>query len=444
MNKLLVISQHFPPEIGAASNRMEQLTLRLAQRGWTLYVVTAQPSYPEPALYQDVSDEGERDRLRQMGIHLFRTPSVARLLSGKAARAANQLLFLAFALLISLWICLRHRVGICLTTSPPFPVNLVGWFLATFFRVKWVMEVRDLWPDSLLAVTRIQASHPLFKLLKRLERLFYRTARQVVVVTQAFKEQLVQSGVPEHKLAVITNGIPDWVWPYLREKEGRKEESSPSHLHQDPLDEAEMIRVVYIGNLGLAQGLEQILKVAQFFDRQNVPKERDNGDQQPPGTGSIHFYFVGEGLAKPHLMEQAKKEGLTNVHFIPGQTDKQTLAAWYQKAHVGVVCLKPDPLFNTVIPSKVFEYGAWGLPILFIGSGEGAEVVQKYGLGLRVDYDTIAIIEGLLTLFRQFRERNRSQVEQFRRDFSWDVLIEDYISLLSRQLSAKGIKIRER
>ena len=86
----------------------------------------------------------------------------------------------------------------------------------------------------------------------------------------------------------------------------------------------------------------------------------------------------------------------------------------------------------------------WGLPILFIGSGEGAEVVQKYGLGLRVDYDTIAIIEGLLTLFRQFGERNRSQVEQFRRDFSWDVLIEDYISLLSRQLSAKGIKIRER
>jgi len=456
MNRLLIISQHFPPEIGAASNRMEQLTSRLARRGYTLYVVTAKPSYPEPALYRNVSFKAEQERLRQTGIHLYRTPSVSRLFSGKASRAANQLLFLVSALFLSLFICLKHSVRICLTTSPPFPVNLIGWFLARVLKVRWVMEVRDLWPDSLAAVAGWKESSFLFGLLKRLEHQFYRTAHRVVVVTDRFRDKLIQAGVPAKRIAVITNGIPDWVERYRQEREPSVEQEKPERHTPGQPDggprgvqegrgkgngQPQEFRAVYIGNLGMAQGLEQILQVARQMK------------EEQEGQGPVQFYFVGEGLAKTELARLAKEWGLSNVHFIPGQTDKKELAKWYREADVGLVSLKPDPLFTTVIPSKVFEYAAWGLPILFIGAGEGAEVVEKYGLGRSVDYDTIAIKEGLLALLKEKRApdprdaEHQKHVEQFRNRFSWDTLINDYIDLLSGSLydaAQDDIPIRER
>src|SRR5690606_12166744 len=104
----------------------------------------------------------------------------------------------------------------------------------------------------------------------------------------------------------------------------------------------------YIGNLGYAQGLEKILEAARLLT----------------GEG-IHFYFVGEGLAKEKLQKLAREWKLDNVTFIPGVTDKGRLLQWYLTADVGLVSLKPSPLFETVIPSKLFEYGALGVPILY-------------------------------------------------------------------------------
>ncbi|GGK29022.1 glycosyltransferase WbuB [Caldalkalibacillus thermarum] len=400
-NKLLLVSQHFPPEIGAASNRMKHLVSRLKGHGYELFVVTASPSYPEPDLYRGVElDDADGE------IRVFRSPVITRGLKGKTARIVNQLLFLFYALLMAPFICLRYSVRVCLTTSPPFPVNLVGLILALVLRVKWVMDVRDLWPDSLLAVTGMSDKSVIYRLLKKLELLFYRVSRAIVVVTRRSKEMLVRQGVPPDKIQVITNGIPDWTLGYR----GAGQSAG--------LAAGEPFRVVYIGNLGYAQQLEIVLEAARML--QNDP--------------DIRFYFVGEGLAKPDLMRYVRDHQLAHVHFIPAQTDKQQLLKWYRQADLGIVSLKQSPLFATVIPSKVFEYGALGIPILYIGQGEGAELVEKYGLGKRVDYDTIAIKRAILDRARHKDHENRQQEDRLHRfiqDFSWDALIHKYLKILS-------------
>lgn len=408
MNKVLIISQHFPPEMGAAANRLKQLTEGLAEKGFKLYVVTSRPSYPEPAVYEQMDWQAHHDEMRSRGIQIYACPAVTRLLRGKAGRAANQLLFLFLAWWLSLYILLRHRVKLCLTTSPPFPVNLIGFTLSLLLGVRWVMEVRDLWPDSLLALTDMKESSLLFKVLKGLEHRFYHRAETVVVVTRRFKAILQSRGIGGEKIDVITNGIPGWI--------GEEERSRG----ESPLYEGErsFFKVVYIGNLGYAQGLEKILEAARLLT----------------GEG-IHFYFVGEGLAKEKLQKLAREWKLDNVTFIPGVTDKGRLLQWYLTADVGLVSLKPSPLFETVIPSKLFEYGALGVPILYIGRGEGAEIVEKYGLGFRTASDAQAIKAALEKLHQEKFRPDEKLVNQFREDYSWRRLIDQYATLLAHQFS---------
>ena len=416
MNNVLIVSQHFPPEIGAAANRMKQLTEGLAKRGFKLYVVTSRPSYPEPAVYAGMDWQAQHDRLRSQGIQVYACPAITRLFRGRVGRAANQLLFLIVAWWLSLFVILRHRVGICLTTSPPFPVNLIGFTLSLLFRMRWVMEVRDLWPDSLLALTDLKETSFLFRGLKWLEHRFYRRAATVVVVTRRFQETLQSKGIRKEKIKVITNGIPDWL------AETKASLSSPvtpapdgdGKVRTDGGQKAPF-KAIYIGNLGYAQGLEKILEAARLL--RDVP---------------IEFYFVGEGLAKEQLQRLAAEWKLDNVTFIPAQTDKGRLREWYLAGDVGIVSLKPSPLFETVIPSKLFEYGALGIPILYIGRGEGAEIVERYGLGFRTDYDAQAIKEGLENLLEGKFQPDEKLVEQFKEDYSWRRLIEEYCTILSQ------------
>ncbi len=399
MKNILMVSQHYPPEIGAASNRSAHIVSHLLKNGYHIDLITSKPNYPNPVIYQSLAyEEMEHERL-----NIYRCP----VLPGSfplLSRLLNQLFFLFFALWTALLICLRQSINKCVTTSPPFAVNVIGMFVSKVLRIPWVMEVRDLWPDSMIAVGAIRESHPLYKLFKRLEHAFYRCSRHIVVVTYHTRELLIQQGIPPNKMTVITNGVPDWI-------------TSVDQADQQP---KQTMKVMYIGNLGLSQNLGIVLDAAN----------RLKAHEQ------IEFYFIGEGLDKEQLIRKARQLQLSNVHFIDGVTDKRQLAQWYLQADLGIVSLKKAQLFKSVIPSKVFEYAGLNVPIMLIGDGEVAEMIERYELGFSVDVDISKVSEAILGFYQRWKETDQNHVtnphrDRFKHDFSWEHLIQKYIQVLN-------------
>jgi glycosyltransferase involved in cell wall biosynthesis len=397
MNKILIISQHFPPEIGAASNRLNQMVQQFKQNKLDVYVITMKPNYPNPRLYtKHMMEEVDSN----INIHLYRSPIIRGNFSDKFLRLMNQILFILYAILVSTIITLKHSIKICITTSPPFLVNFVGLYCKLILRRKWILEVRDLWPDSLVAVNAVKKTSKLFKILKKWEMLFYKKSNQIVVVTNRTRTILISQGIDENKIHVITNGIPQWI---LKGSTGSNNQN-------------DTFNVCYIGNLGLSQNLGILIDVANELKQDS----------------KIKFYIIGEGLAKEALVSKTKQKHLNNVIFVPGITDKNELLKWYYQANLGIVSLNKTPLFENVIPSKIFEYAASGTYMLFLGKGEAAEIIEEYELGISIDPE----VKKVANIIQKFADQtnnlytNSDKKTVFLNKYSWENLIKKYIEII--------------
>ncbi len=394
-NRVLIVSQHFPPEIGAASNRMEHLTRHLDAQGFELFVVTSQPRYPNPKLYKR-----EPFYETYKNTRIYRVPSLGGY--GTLGRILQMLSFLIFAAAITLFITFKYKIKICITTSPPFTINSIGWLCKIVLSRKWIMEVRDLWPDSMAAVGAISKNNWIYKCLRITEKHFYRVASKIIVVTPNTKEILSQQGINAERIEVITNGIPDWVYYETCGEEKLRNSSS--------------YRVIYVGNLGKSQDLMQLLKAAKMLQHLE-----------------IEFIIIGDGLEREKLTSYCSKEQLSNIKILPAILDKMKILNWYHSSDLGVVSLKDSELFRNVIPSKLFEYAGAGLPILYIGDGEGADLIRKYGMGRRVDFDPDEIASAILRFYNDNnKEKNLKVVGRaFRDEYSWYRLSKRYGDILS-------------
>jgi len=393
--KIIIVSQHFPPEIGAASNRIEHLTRHFTKLGHDVFIVTSQPVYPNRNLY-----ERQASRVKEKGYSLYRVPSI-NLGNGVLARLGQWILFLLMASFLTLFLAYRYRIKNCITTSPPFSVNFIGWlFRFTGWKRKWIMEVRDLWPDSITAVGMLNNRHLLIRLLRMLESHFYRVASMIVVVTPHTKRILEERRIPNNKISVITNGIPDWV------------NEMKSCKSKRPFPETEFL-ILYAGNLGKSQNLTLLLDVAELMPQ-------------------FKFIIIGDGLEKNMLIDYAEKKHLHNVTFMDAILDKRELAKWYSYADIGVISLIEASLFEHVIPSKLFEYAAFELPVLYIGKGEGAELVSLYRLGRVANPIKEEIFNEIARMYdniNKYRENNAER-NRFAAHYQWSNLAKYYSELI--------------
>jgi glycosyltransferase involved in cell wall biosynthesis len=184
----------------------------------------------------------------------------------------------------------------------------------------------------------------------------YRRSVRIVALTKAFKASLVRRGVPETKIGVAINGV---------ELSRYSPRSRDEELARKLGLESRHFVVGYIGTLGMAHALENVLNAAAL-------------DQ----IGDIRFLLVGPGAEREALIAQAKRMGLSNVIFVPAQP-KETMPSYWSVCNVAMVSLKDTPLFETVIPSKIFEAMGMGLPILLTApKGEASEILAESGAGL--------------------------------------------------------------
>jgi glycosyltransferase involved in cell wall biosynthesis len=350
---IAVFSHYFSPEIGAPSARIHDMARQWIAMGHEVQVVTCFPNHPTGQIYPGyTSARYATEAIDGITVHrnwTYITPN-----KGFIKKTLGHVSFWPSSRLFSL--PRMTRPDAVIGTSPTFFAAMSAAAAGRRFRVPYVMEVRDLWPACFVDLGVIR-NRRIIRLLERWELHLYRKANHIVTVTDAFKQDLVQRGVPDAKVTSIPNGADEDFWtPQPR-----------SGFLDRVAGGSRGFNVLYIGAHGISQALTRILEAAKLL--------RDE-----PG---IRFFLVGEGAEKAKLQATAREMNLTQVHFLE-PVDKQGVRDCYADADACLVPLRDIPLFKTFIPSKMFEMLAMGRPIVASLCGEAADILNASGGALVV------------------------------------------------------------
>src|SRR5690606_11556078 len=197
-------SHYFPPESNAPAARVHELSRALAAAGHEVHVVTGQPNHPRGVVYPGYRAGAYRREVIE-GVVVHRVPTFATASRGVLERGLGYTALPAAQ--VALGLARVPAVDLVLATSPQILTGVAGLALARLRRVPFVLEVRDLWPEGIVAVGALGARHPIIRGLTQIERALYRGAAGVVSVTDSFVDHFVARGVDRSRIAVIKNGI---------------------------------------------------------------------------------------------------------------------------------------------------------------------------------------------------------------------------------------------
>lgn len=337
MSRHVLVINHYalPPSQGGGTRHVE-LFSRLDERNWSYRIIAANRASQSRRVYTTdhpafdlvpVPAYDERNGARRVaGWVVFAIRCVYRGLKGQ-------------------------RPDVVYASTPHLLSALAGLVIARLRRARLVLEVRDLWPESLVEFGYVRRGSALHRFLTGLERRLYRAADKVVIVTPGWKQHVGSMGVPSHRISTVTNGSdPDFFAP------------RPGRTIRDIVG-AEGPVAIYAGAHGPPNGLDAVLDAAA-----RLPE--------------VHFALVGDGGAKRSLVERARAEAITNVHFLD-PVSKETLAGFLWTADIGIHSLADSDLFRLgMSPNKVFDYMAARLPVVSNAGGQVADIITESGCGL--------------------------------------------------------------
>ena len=347
--KILFLSDNFPPEVNAPPTRTYEHCKEWVGMGAEVTVITCAPNFPKGKVYA-----GYKNSLYHVetmdGIRVVRVWSYIVANKGFFKRTLDFISYSITSFLAGLFM----KTDVIIATSPQFFTALSGRTLSFWKRKPWIMEVRDLWPESIKTVGVMKAS-PFIRYFEWEERKCYQSARCIAVVTDSFRCKLMERGIDAKKISVVKNGVNrDLFFPMEKDQE----------LLQD-LGLKGKIIIGYIGTHGMAHKLDFILQCASHL------KDISN----------FHFLFLGDGAERDKLLKLKNELGCENVTMLES-VPKQEVKRYISILDVSLINLKKTELFTTVIPSKIFENAAMGIPILLGVKGEAQCIIENYGAGV--------------------------------------------------------------
>lgn len=398
----LVLTLYFPPEIGAAPTRLDAMTRELTRLGHDVEVVTGMPNYPQGKIFPGYRGSFYRREVRyRVVIHrVWLYPTVGRGLG----RLLNYVSFSFFSLF---GLFRAKRPDFLFVESPPLTLSGPGHIYSFLRRVPLILNIADLWPDTLVEMGLLHEGITL-DLLYRLERWAYRQAAFVNTVTEGLRYSLLHAkGVPSDRLLFLPNGVDT----------ERNRPQQPDPVFKRALGLSGKQVLLYSGTLGRAHGLENVLEAAALL--KNQP--------------DLHILFLGDGSERPALQEMKHRLQLENVTFHdPVSIEK--LAPFQAIADCGLVSLRNLPIFEGARPSKMFPLLAAGKPLLFCGHGEGANLVRAAKAGIVVPSgDPQALAKAISELLRnrQLLEELGANGRRFVEEhYEWRKLVGDWVESL--------------
>ena len=379
--KILCVVDNFPPEVNALASRTYEHAVDWVKDGHEVTVVTCCPNFPAGIPYP-----GYKNKLYQTenieGIKVVRVWSYLAPNAGFIKRIVD---FVSFAF-IAFFFSLPVKCDVIMTSSPQFFVNFTGLFLKIFKRKPWYMEVRDLWPESIAALNFMKRGFS-FRVLSGFELTFYQFCDKIIVVTKSFKSKIASRGIPDAKIRFVPNGINKMLYvPRLKDQ---------TLIEKLNLPKDKKI-IGYLGTIGEAQNLISLLP---FF--KNNPQ--------------YFFLIIGDGAQRNQIAATLKYEKIENVmlhQLIP----KDQTPRYYSLFDLGLIPLREIEAFKEVIPSKIFELASMHIPILLIGSGESADIINAYNIGCSIKSPSPELLEAaILKLLNFVPSINQDFEKQFDR-----------------------------
>lgn len=372
--KILFLSDNFPPEVNAPANRTYEHCKEWVKQGEEVTVITCVPNFPKGKVFN-----GYKNKLYQTewidGIKVIRVWSFISANKGKVKRILD---YVSYGVM-SFFAGLFCKTDVIIATSPQIFTALSGRWLSLIKRKPWIMEVRDIWPESIVAVGAMKKSI-VIRLFEWLEKRLYKSADKVVVVTDSFKSDLIKKGIDNDKVYVIKNGA-DLSTFYPQEK-------NQTILKQLGLENKFIIG--YLGTHGMAHRLDFILNAASKIS-----------------DPSIQFLFIGNGAEKENLEQHNLELKNKNVLMHPSVTKCQ-VQDYISILDVALVNLKKSETFKQVIPSKIFENASMGKPILLGVDGESRAMIENYQAGVFFEpenmYDFITKVEWIKNNLSEYKQ----------------------------------------
>src|SRR2546425_8418264 len=413
--KILYISQYFPPEMGAPAARVSELSHHWMRAGHEVTVLTGFPNHPDGVVRPEY-----RKPLRQM---VFRETvdrvKIVRtwLLPFPNRRSYERMLnYSSFCVSAAITGSFLERPDVVIATSPQLLVGLSGWWIAKLKQAPFVLEVRDLWPESLAAVGVGNSNSLLHRVLGKIAGFLYRKAKQIVVVTPAFREHLIRKWlVPPQNISIVENGVETKLF---------SPRNSDPDLRKSLNAEGKFV-VSYIGTLGLAHGLETLVAAAESL-QQIAP--------------NVLFMLVGEGADRERILALVNSRNLSNIRFVP-QQQREKIPAYISASDACLVLLRKSSVFETVIPTKMLEFMSCGRPVILAVNGQAREILERSRGGLYVEPENPgAICDAIQHLQQQERLREgfgRNGREYIVQNLSRERTATDYLDVLFRLVEGR-------
>lgn len=408
--RIMFLSHYYAPEVNAPATRTAEHCRAWARAGHEVTVVTCVPNHPRGRPYP-----GYRNRLWQSetidGVRVIRLWTFLAANAGFARRTLN---YLSFALAVLFALPFLPRADVVVSTSPQFFCGLAGLAAARASRRPWVLEIRDLWPESIVAVGAMRKSLAT-RFLAWLEAFAYRQADAVVAVSRAFVPHIAERRGRADGIAVFVNGVD---LPAFRP--GGDKAAARAALGLEGRFVA-----AYVGTHGMAHGLGTVLEAAGRL--------RHRPD--------VVFLMVGDGAERAALEAERDARGLANVVML-GQRPRAEIPAIWRATDASLILLRRSDTFRKVLPSKMAEAMAMACPIVLGVEGEAQEMLERAGAGIAIvpqDADGLAAaVERLAddpALAARLGKAGRAFAET---DLDRARIAADYLALLAALAARRG------
>jgi glycosyltransferase involved in cell wall biosynthesis len=403
--RFLILTQYYPPEVGAPQVRLSAFARALMKHGHEVEVLTALPNYPEGRIFDAyrgraaITEDIDGVRVRRVWLH-------AATGSG-SGRVLNYLTFSATSLpgLASM-----ARPDVVFVESPPPTLAVTGWLIAKRWGVPMILNISDLWPDSALQLGLLREGTTA-RAMRRLEAWAYRHADFITAVTDGIRKTLVsEKGVPAEKILFLPNGVDVEVF--------RPMPADTQLAHE--LGLVGKTVVLTAGTIGYAHGLEVVLDTADIV--RGAP---------------IMFLVVGGGSECSRMKRMAHERKLPNVTFLDARPSDE-IPPLYSIASIGLITLRKSPLFEGTRPVRMLAAMACAKPVIYSGAGEGARMLLEAGAGVVVPPEDPERLATAITkmidepdVAAEMGARGRTFIEA---TLSWGAIVDAWLDDLSSRL----------
>ncbi|MDV4150277.1 glycosyltransferase family 4 protein [Clostridium sp. AL.422] len=368
--RILIVSEGFYPEIGSGANRVTNLVIQLKKEGYAIDVITSEPSYPNKEIYKE---DGYRDLDKEKDI--YEGSKIHRIRTSDAKRNTNFFtrlyiyIYFFFSSMLPI-ISNKTKYDVVIATIPSPFCGLLGVIAKVRFRCKYILDIRDLWPECIKNVGLFRTNKFMLKIAYLLEKAIFRFTDAIVINSDGFRDYLLKNNY-KNSIEFIPNGLQK------SEIEGYREICRKTNKHKK-------FTAIYTGMIGLPQNITSLVRVAR-----NLRHIED-----------IEFKIIGTGIQRQKVLELIEHYNLTNIKVYDPMPKKKVVEE-VAKCHIALAHLRKDSAFDIVIPGKVIDYMGIGIPIVAGVEGYAAKIIRDSNSGIVVEPDDyVGISNAILKIYK--------------------------------------------